>query len=362
MKNKGRKTYWNKENCLKVVLNCVSKSDFEKKYSGAYKSCLINKWMTEVCSNLPELKKINNYWVKSKCQEAALNCKSKTEFFKLYRGAYKSALKNGWLNEICQHMKLKGSLYKRHNYVYEFPDKHVYVGLTCNIDRRNNEHLTNLKSPVFKHIQDSGLTPKLIYDELKPVEKTQIKEGELIDTYRKNGWILLNKAKAGGLGTCKSKWDINKCQKEALKYKTRLEFQKLSHSAYRFALRNKLINKICTHMINITSPKKYWGESEAQEEALRYRTRTQFKKSAYSAYNFCLKNNLLDTACLHMIKKINKNIPINEKWSRELCKLEALKYNTKKDFYTNSQNAYRFSIRKNFLNEICGHMINNKNS
>ncbi len=248
----------------------------------------------------------NGYWDKEKCAKEALKYKTRTEFFKSSRSAYKSALRNCWLNELCSHMTIVGSLYHRYNYIYEFTDNHVYIGLTCDINRRNNEHLTNDKSPVYKHIKKSGLIPKLIVDELKTIDYAQTKEITLISNYKCNGWFLLNKAKGGGLGSNKRKWNETNSVIEALKYKTRTEFQKLSHSAYKI----------------------------------------------------CLKNNLLDLACSHMIKNHKiKPSPTNKKWTKDICKSEALKFRTKKEFYINSQNAYRFSIRNGFLSEICSHMV-----
>lgn len=236
----------------------------------------------------------NNYWGENRCYEEALKYKTRTEFFKNSRGAYKSALKNGWLNNICSHMLTQGSLYKRYNYIYEFPDNHAYIGLTCDIDRRNNDHFTDEKSIVYKHARKSGLIPILINDGLKDVKISQERESELISDYKKNGWIILNKSKAGGLGSVKTKLNKEKCQEEALKYKSRIEFQRASRSTYRFCITTKILDDVCSHM------------------------------------------------------KI--------KWNKDICKNEALKYSTKREFYTNSQNAYRYSLRNDFLNEICEHM------
>lgn len=250
------------------------------------------------------MKKKNNYWVKELCLIEALKCQTRTEFSKKAKSAYKSALKNEWLDEICQHMLEKGSLYKRYNYIYEFNDNHVYIGLTCDIDRRHYEHLNYENSPVFKHYIKTNLTPIFSFDTLKLVSKAKILEIETIKKYKEKGWILLNKNRGGGTGKTNTKWSIELAKNEANKYKSRLEFQKKSHTCYKF----------------------------------------------------CLKNKIMDYVCSHMIKKNKTNIKTN-KLSKEKCLEEALKYKTKKEFYTNSQNAYRYSLRNNFLNDICLHMV-----
>lgn len=250
------------------------------------------------------MRKKANYWTKELCLNESLKCKTRTEFSKKSSGAYKSALKNGWLDEICKHMLEYGSLYKRYNYIYEFSDNYVYIGLTCDIKRRNYEHLNDENSPVFKHSIKTNLTPTFIFDGLKSLNDAKLLEIETIKKYKENGWLLLNKNKGGGSGKTNTKWSIDLAKLEALKYQTRLEFQKKSHTCYKF----------------------------------------------------CLKNKIMDFVCSHMIRNNKKNITTN-KWNKEKCLNEAKKYKTKKEFYTNSENAYRYSLRNKFLNEICLHMV-----
>ncbi len=38
-------------------------------------------------------------------------------------------------------MEIIGNKFKRCIYAYEFSDNYVYVGLTLNLDKRNNRHL-----------------------------------------------------------------------------------------------------------------------------------------------------------------------------------------------------------------------------
>lgn len=113
-------------------------------------------------------------------------------------------------------MKPIGDLYSRLIYAYEFSDKSVYVGLTCNSDRRKNEHLNLLSkksksTTVTKYILKTGLQP--IYKELTEyvnVEEAQKLESFYINFYKKNGWIILNKIIAGGIGRFKLKNDFIK--------------------------------------------------------------------------------------------------------------------------------------------------------
>lgn len=49
----------------------------------------------------------NLKWTFEKCKEEALKCKTRTEFYKINNSAYNSSRNNGWLNEVCAHMKSK---------------------------------------------------------------------------------------------------------------------------------------------------------------------------------------------------------------------------------------------------------------
>lgn len=254
------------------------------------------------------MKKSPYYWNKERCKEEASKYKSKNEYRKNANGSYKAALKNRWLSEITINMVVLGSLYKRYNYIYEFPDKHVYIGLTCDINRRNYEHLNTINSPVFKHIEETNLKPLFKVDELKDVNEAIDIEIKTIYEYKNNGWVLLNKSKGGGVGKTNTKWTKNKAILCAFNYKRRIDFQKNSHTCYKF----------------------------------------------------CLKNKIMDEVCSHMVRNKKTNIRTN-KYTKEYCLVEAQKYKTKKDFYTKSQNIYRYCIRNKILSEACLHMIREYN-
>src|SRR5258708_7259486 len=133
-------------------------------------------------------------------------------------------------------MKLVGNKFKRLIYVFEFPDKSAYVGLTYNSQERESEHLNPKrlkKSAVYQYIQKSGLLPK--FKELSEYIDWNIAsqlEGECVEKYRKNGWIILNKYKTGALGGCTLIWTKEKCLEDAKKYNSIKEWRFNSNSVY----------------------------------------------------------------------------------------------------------------------------------
>lgn len=55
---------------------------------------------------------------------------------------------------------------------------------------------------------------------------------------KKNGFNILNKSEAGGLGGGKIKWNYETCKKMSIKFKNRLEFKKKLGRAYETSRKN----------------------------------------------------------------------------------------------------------------------------
>jgi hypothetical protein len=346
--------YWTKERCQEEALKYNSKSEFSKNSSGAYDTSRKNGWLDEICSHMVELQKPNGYWTKERCQEEALKYNSKSEFRKNSGSAYTTSLTNGWIDEICSHMLPIGSLKKRYIYSYEFSDKSVYVGLTWNIADRKRRHIEDVRSAVNKYIKNN---PNIsyefkewgYYDMLDAGKMEEEKEKEYINS----GWVILNVAKTGSLGGMTIKWTKEKCQEEALKYNSRNEFRKNSSGAYDTSRKNGWLDEICSHMVELQKPDNYWTKERCQEEALKYNSRSEFKKNSGSAYSKSHIEGWFDEICSHMdeLKKPDGY------WTKERCQEEALKYNSRTEFSKNSKTAYNSSRKNGWIDEICSHMV-----
>lgn len=176
---------------------------------------------------------MRNKWTYEKCKVEALKYNTKKELAENSIGVMRAIWYNKWY-ELCGHMKLIGNLYKRLIYVYEFSDNSCYVGLTCDVDRRNYQHIyTDNSSSVYKHIQETGLKPTLIIktDYLDVKEAAEL-ESKIEQEYENKGWNILNKIKTGGIGGGYIKWTYEECSREALKYTKLCDFYKKSRVAY----------------------------------------------------------------------------------------------------------------------------------
>jgi len=300
-------------------------------------------------------KKRNGYWQEYiNCETEALKYKSRTEFARKSSGAYDSSIKNEWIDEVCSHMRTKVEQ-KRCIYVYEFENKIAYIGLTNNLSNRKNTHKHDIKSSVYEYIQKNNTKLIKIRQLTEYVESIIASnlEKQYIEEYTNNHWVLLNKNKGGGLGTSILKWTKEKCQNESLKYFTRTSFQNGSRGAYYRAYKNKWLDEICSHMIEIKKSKNYWTYEKCHEESLKYEFRNEFRKKSRSAYNYAYNNDILNDICSHMKQKYK---PKNY-WTKERCHEKALGYNSRLSFQKKDHSSYLKAQINGWLDEICSHMI-----
>lgn len=295
MENRKPNGYWNYKKCKEEALKYKSISELFKISGGSYHSILKNKWY-ELLNPL-YVKKPNGYWDYEKCKEEALKYKSRSEAQRKCASMYNVIGSNKWY-ELFSHMEPLGNRYKRLVYVYEFNDNHAYIGLTGNIKRRKIQHTVGKdKSSVFNHIKKTGLKPICILkSEYIDVKLAILLEEEIKQEYKNDGWKILNKTKTGGIGAHILKWTYEKCSEEALKYKTRSEFQIKSKSAYNSALKNNWLNDICKHMIQMKVPNNFWKNNKelCKLESLKYNTRTNLQLGSWACYNESLNNKWLD--------------------------------------------------------------------
>lgn len=293
--------YWSRTRCAVEAQKYETRLQFQKNSEAAYSSARRNGWLSEICSHMVELKKAKGYWTKGKCHDVAKTYDTRTNFNVGCNGAYKVALREGWLDEICSHMIPVGNEYLRGLYliINERLNK-VYIGLTSNFSRREQEHGKGSRTNASEIIGESDTEFTELTDYLS-VERAAELELEYVEAYTKRGYIVLNdRSRIGGLGGSRLKWNKEILLAEALKYSTRSEFQAKNRRAYAAAQRQGLVGEICGHMY--TAPRKLkWTKSRLMEEALKYKSRVAFSKGSGGAYKSARKQGLLDLICAHMI-------------------------------------------------------------
>lgn len=249
------------------------------------------------------MKKPRNYWTKENCSIEAFKYSTKSEFKKKSSGAYDACIRNKWIDGVSNHVLRLGNRHKKCIYSYEFSDNHVYVGLTSNIEERQKRRDRNIKDSVTEHILKTNLQPnRILLTKYIEVNKAIKMEEYYVNKYNENGWNILNKVKTGAIGGNIVKLTKEFCTKEALKYKTKTDFNKGNSSAYVTARKEKWINDICKHMTRPLVHNFKYTYDVCEEEALKYDNVSDFNKLSTSIYVTSCRNKWLKEICKHMKK------------------------------------------------------------
>ena len=257
------KGYWSKELCIEDALKYNSKTEWIKNSQTASKTSKVNGWFEECTAHMTSFYKPKGYWNFERCMQEALKYKIRKEWVKNSGTSYNSSVKNGWLYDCIAHMT----------------------------QSRN-----------------------------KP-----------------NGY-----------------WTLERCQEEALKHKTKSEWDKNSSSSYQAAKKYGWFEKCIAHMIEVYKPIDYWTKEKCLEEASKYQTITQWTTDSSGSYKSARFNDWVDECTKHMIK-IQK--PVGYWCDKKLCLEEALKYKTKTEWMTGSNSAYKSAKKYGWIEECTTHMI-----
>ena len=134
----------------------------------------------------------------------------------------------------------------------------------------------------------------------------------------------------------------------------RSDFKVNSNPAYKASAKGGWLDEVCSHMVERMKPKGYWTKERCLEEALKYKTKSEFRENAINVYNNCSKGGWLNEVCSHLADRttLGKNL-----WSKEQCAQEARKFKTRTDFQRESNSVYHRAMECGWLDEICSHMI-----
>ena len=229
---------------------------------------------------------------KEDCLKAAMSCFSRSEFASKYKGEYFKALRMNWLDEICAHMNVVGNRYRRCIYVYAFEQngfKHVYVGLTGNIVKRDKEHRVRSSSAVNRFAKQHHLEIPPVQQMTDYLHKDQaaIREGEILQHFISNGYLPINIQKTGGLGghLPDDGYTYSQCQEAAAKYTKRSEWKQKDYSTYYIASKYGWIDAIMPQNKPYGNKEiQYWTIERCCDLAKGCATISEFRKKYPSAY------------------------------------------------------------------------------
>lgn len=148
-------------------------------------------------------------------------------------------------------------------------------------------------------------------------------------------------------------WDKDSVLLEAKKYETLRDFREHSNKAYHYASRKNILDEVCEHL---KSDRIKWSFDKVIEEALKYDKRDDFRLNSSGAYGYAQRHAFLD----EVYKHIEATRHPKDYWTHDKMREEALKYKTRNEFSDKSSSAYSKACSEGIINDICGHMVTMK--
>lgn len=348
------KEKWNTDLVYEKAAECRTKSDFEKKYSGAFKHAKRNGYLNELCQNVFGGIGKQSYWNAETIMPESQKYDTITAFEIGSPGAYGAAYRLGLLDTIRSEMKspylprgywddeklakemgkyetikefrtnspnacaawyrrpdkekfkhlLKpvGNYYRRHVYrIIDTEKREVYVGLTCNLKNRQQSHRTQKMGKIFG--------PNLVLEDmtgLLPAVDAQRIEQMLIDCYKNLGYTVHNVVRGGGLGGTIPQEPISKseCLTVAAKYQYRTDLYNANIAVWATIKRNGWEKEAFAHMPRRRSegrPRK-WSPELCISGAQKHPDRISLMRASIGCYNAIRRQGLQEVAYAHMGK------------------------------------------------------------
>jgi predicted GIY-YIG superfamily endonuclease len=235
------KRVWTKDKVQHEANKYKRRIDFQNQSSKAYNAALRNGWLDEVCDHM---EKTFIEWTYDKAFEIAKEYGRLTDFQKNSPKAYGAAQRNGWLDQITSHMEKQ----KEWDDLSLKTEMGKYTSLKDFRTNNNSAYVTAVRILGSNFINNFyGSTPKI-------------------------------------------KWTPDLLKQEASKYKSRLDFLRGSESAYKAAERQGILQDLIKNL----EPDFKWTPDLVKKEGQKYSSRMEFKKNNSTAYKYAVKWGLLD--------------------------------------------------------------------
>ena len=356
--------YWTLELCKLEALKYKSRSEWGKNHPSSYSISLKNKWLDECCSHMILKTKPMGYWTLERCKTEALKYATRSEFIKGSAGAFSFLKKKGWLDECCVHMNTKNV--KPQGYWTKERCKEEALKYDTRVDwiTKNSPSYSSARKNGWldeccEHMGDKRNKHKG-YWTLERCKEDALKYSSRSEWDKNSGgYQIANKNR--WIDKCcehmvKHKWCIESCHVEALKYTSRKEWKNNDSSSYSTASQKGWIGECCSHMTLLIKPRRYWNKERCKAEASKYTSRSGWQKGCSGSYNSSKENGWYNECCSHMIETRKPN----GYWTLERCKTEALKYSSRSEWIKGSGGSYDNASNNKWLEECCVHM-NTKN-
>lgn len=305
---------WNKEKCFNEAKKYKTRSEFQRNASQAYHLSIANNWIDNMVW-LPKTQNVpNKYWNdKNNVIREAKKYKTRGEFRNKSCGAYRAAIKYGYIDEFTWLSRKKN-----------VPNGHWQNKENVINEARKYKNRWEFQKNSAGAYQSASLHNWL--DEIDWFEKPKERKPR---GHWQNKENVINESK---------------------KYKTRSEFKFLSQRAYESARKNKWLDEMTwLNNDNGKHPKGYWkNEKNIMHEAKKYSNKEEFKRKNLTAFLMSYKYGFNEKMDWMVKQKQHKN----GYWTYKHIEEEAIKYKTKTDFFKGNQVAYKKALKMGIINDF----------
>ena len=186
-------------------------------------------------------------------KELAAPFDRRSDFKNAHGSAYRTAISNGFLEEVCAHMKPPCA------------------------SRYTLEALKAAAAPFARRVDFLQACPKE-YDAAR-------KRLNCLDEICEH------------MSPAHESWTLEKLKALTAPYDTRKAFMKAHPNAHRAACYLGILDEICAHMQVV---RQTWTDDEIKEIAAQYETRNEFRECHHRAYSVAVNRGILDLVCAHM--------------------------------------------------------------
>jgi hypothetical protein len=99
---------YTKELVAEIASHYQNRRAFKVGHEGAYRAALRNGWLDDICAHMTIARR--DAWTKDEVVDLAQNYSRRREFEEAHGGAYDAARRKGWLDEACAHMPITREL------------------------------------------------------------------------------------------------------------------------------------------------------------------------------------------------------------------------------------------------------------
>jgi predicted GIY-YIG superfamily endonuclease len=255
-------------------------------------------------------------WTFEACRKEAKKYNTRREFQIYCPSAVVIARRNGWMNQICSHMKRLARP--------KYTDRELEMQasrFTSRFDFRDKNF------NAYQVAAKRGILDRIC--------------------------VHMGPNKVGGPPI---KWTLQACKDDALKYQTKSEWQKNS-SGYNSAIQKGWMDQCCSHMGDSKRGRNQWAghyswtDDQLILDAAKYQTRKEWREHS-RGYSVAKSRGILSKCCKHM-RRLS-----GTKLSDEQLIQSALRYKSRKEWEIHESGKYQVALKrgKPFFERCCLHM------